>query len=112
METMDSPASGTDKRPQSWTFLTNHAHVLICLSLDPELLLREVAEKVGITERAVQRIVSELEEAGILKREREGRRNRYMLNGQVALRHPLESHRTVGDLLALVSSKESMAPNI
>lgn len=92
-----------DQRPPSgWTFLTNHAHVLVCLKRSPDLLLREVANQVGITERAVQRIVSELEEAGVLTREKIGRRNRYSLTLTVPLRHPLESNRTVGDLLTLV----------
>ena len=68
----------------------------------PDLLLREVASQVGITERAVQRIVSELEEAGVLSREKVGRRNRYSLTLSVPLRHPLESNKSVGDLLELV----------
>lgn len=86
----------------SWTFLTNYAHVLVCLAGDPWLRLRDVAERVGITERAVQRIVSELEAGGILIRHREGRRNRYDIDRSKPLRHPIESHKTVGDLLDLV----------
>lgn len=91
-------------RPPStgWTFLTNHAHVLVCLRRDSGLLLREVAIQVGITERAVQRIVAELEEAGVLRRIRVGRRNQYELNLSSHLRHPLESSRTIGDLLDIV----------
>lgn len=85
-----------------WTFLTNHSHVLILLSQDPTLVLREVAARVGITERAVQRIITDLEEAGFLEREREGRRNRYRIRAQQPLRHPIESHHTVGELIALV----------
>ena len=85
-----------------WTFLTNHSHVLVCLTQDPFLRLRDVAERVGITERAVQRIVSELEEEGVLTRIRDGRRNRYVIHRERPLRHPVESHRTVGDLLSLV----------
>lgn len=88
--------------PTPWTFLTNHSHVLICLAEDPEMRLRDVAERVGITERAVFRIVAELEEAGILTRHREGRRNQYEVHGEQPLRHPIEQHRTVGDLLGLV----------
>jgi DNA-binding MarR family transcriptional regulator len=87
---------------QPWTFLTNHAHVLLCLARDPETRMRDVAEQVGITERAVQRIVSELEEAGYVVRDREGRRNRYEVRADVALRHPIERHRSVATLLALV----------
>ena len=85
-----------------WTFLSNHGHVLVCLALDPETRLRDVAASVGITERAVQKIVDDLEDAGIVTRERSGRRNRYRLNVNVPLRHPLESHRSVGSLLGMV----------
>lgn len=85
----------------NWTFLTNHARVLLCLAEAPELRLREVAERVGITERAVQRIVTDLEEAGIVTRSREGRRNHYEINSAMHLRHPNEAHCTVSDLLAL-----------
>lgn len=88
-----------------WTFLTNHAHVLVCLELEPGLPLRGVAARVGITERAVQRIVAELEAAGVLERHREGRRNEYRLHPGVPLRHPLEAHCTVGDLLAMVAER-------
>ena len=90
--------------PQAgWTFLTNHTHVLVCLVRQPESTLRAVAVQVGITERAVQRIVAELEEAGVLRRERTGRRNRYTVDGSRALRHPLEAQRTVQDLLELLT---------
>lgn len=85
-----------------WTFLSNHTHVLVCLAADAERTLRDVAASVGITERAVQRIVSELEAAGALTRERDGRRNRYRLDTSLPLRHPLEKHRSIGDVLALV----------
>ena len=88
-----------------WTFLSNHTHVLVCLAADAEQTLRDVASKVGITERAVQRIVSELEAAGALTRERDGRRNRYRLDTTLPLRHPLERHRSIGDVLALVLGK-------
>jgi len=86
----------------TWTFLSNHTHVLVCLALDPHQVLREVASQVGITERAVQRIVAELEQAGVLERERDGRRNHYRLNLDARLRHPLEQHCSVGDLLESV----------
>lgn len=87
-----------------WTFLTNHAHVLLCLSRNPDSTLRQVAGDVGITERAVQRIVADLEEAGVLKRQRRGRQNRYTINRRAPLRHPIESHRTVADLIDLIES--------
>jgi DNA-binding Lrp family transcriptional regulator len=91
-----------------WTFLSNHAHVLICLALDPDSRLRDVATSVGITERAVQKIVSDLEEAQVIVRERSGRRNSYRLNVDVPLRHPLESHRNVGSLLSLVLDRAGL----
>ena len=82
-----------------WTFLTNHAHVLLCVAENPNVRLREVATLVGITERAAQRIVTELEEASYLEREREGRRNIYRLNPDMPLRHPLDQDHRVGELL-------------
>ena len=93
--------------PAPWTFLSNHSHVLLCLAQFPDMTLREVALAVGITERAVQRIVRDLEEAGILTRTRIGRRNRYAVRGDKALRHPLEAHETVGNLLALLLPDEA-----
>lgn len=85
-----------------WTFLTNHAHVLFCIAQDPEVRLRDVATRVGITERAVQRIVTDLEGAGYLTVSKEGRRNRYRVNYGLPLRHPIERHRTVASLIELV----------
>jgi len=97
-----------------WTFLTNHSHVLICLARDPSARLRDVADEVGITERAVQRIVTDLENGGVLTRTREGRRNRYSIYGDRRLRHPVESHRSVLDLLSLVlngsMAQDAIAP--
>lgn len=83
----------------TWTFLTNHSHVLICLARDPKLRLRDLADQVGITERAVQGIVKDLEGAGCLTRHREGRRNRYDIAADRPMRHPVERHHVVGDLL-------------
>lgn len=84
-----------------WTFLTNHGHVLVCLARSPDLRLRDVAALVGITERAVQRIVADLEAAGYLTRHRAGRQNEYEIDRMKALRHPIEAHQTVATLLAL-----------
>lgn len=85
-----------------WTFLSNHGHVVVCLARDPDVRLRDVADEVGITERRVAAIVTELEEAGIVSRQRIGRRNTYSVNRRAKLRHPVESHRTVGDLLKAI----------
>lgn len=87
-----------------WTFLTNHAHVLVCVAQDPGVRLRDIAERVGITERAAQRIISDLVEGGYLVRHRDGRRNHYELNVDLPLRHPLEQDRQVGELLSAVGS--------
>ncbi len=87
-----------------WTFLTNHAHVLVCIAGDPNVRIRDLAPRVGITERAVQRIVRELEQAGYLSHEHEGRRNVYRVRTEQPLRHPVERHRTVAALIALASS--------
>lgn len=87
----------------TWTFMSNHTHVLVCLAAASDQTVRDIAQKVGITERAVLRIVSELEEGGVLTRERDGRRNRYSINPEAPLRHPLEAHCRIGDLLALVT---------
>lgn len=89
----------------SWTFLTNHAHVLFCIALDPEVRLRDVAARVGITERAVQRIVTDLEAAGYLLVAKEGRRNRYTVRADLPLRHPIERHRPVKALIELASQE-------
>lgn len=85
-----------------WTYLTNHSHVLICIAERPNARLRDIATRVGITERAVQMILSDLEQAGVVEKRREGRRNRYVVHPDHALRHPVEQHRTVQDLLRII----------
>jgi predicted transcriptional regulator len=85
-----------------WTFLTNHAHVLIVLNHDPSIVLREVARRVGITERAVQKIIVDLEDAGVIEREKVGRQNQYRIHPEKKLRHPIEEHQSVGALLSLI----------
>ncbi|GAA5034783.1 MarR family transcriptional regulator [Terrabacter aeriphilus] len=85
-----------------WTFLSNHTHVLVCLARDPDATMRDVAEQVGITERAVQRIVGDLETAGYLSRRRAGRRNAYSLRADRPLRHPLEAGTDVRTLLSVL----------
>lgn len=90
---------------QQWTFLSNHTHVLLVLATTPDVVLREVADKVGITERAVQRILSELEAEGFVDRKKDGRKNRYTLNLNKPLRHELERNRTIGELIQLLKKK-------
>lgn len=85
-----------------WSFLSNHAHVLVCLRRDPDIRIRDLAELVGITERAVQNILVSLEEEGLLERRREGRRNTYELHLDTPLPHPLEAHRDVGSLIEMM----------
>ncbi len=89
-----------------WTFLTNHAHVLLCVARDPGVRLREVADTVGITERAAQKIVADLVQAGYLQRERDGRRNHYQLNRDMPLRHPMDREHQIGEILRVFSAIE------
>lgn len=86
----------------SWTFLTNHAHVMVALSRDPDLRQRDLSYVVGITPGAVQRILDDLENAGYLRREKIGRRNHYEIIDRTPLRHPLEGQHTVGELLDML----------
>jgi DNA-binding MarR family transcriptional regulator len=103
-EIIQKTANSTD-----WTFLSNHAHVLLCIAHDPEARLRDVALRVGITERAVQKIVADLESGGYLSRVREGRRNRYEIHSTRPLRHPIEAHREVSVLLDLICDPDAAA---
>jgi predicted transcriptional regulator len=92
------PRNGTS----SWSFLTNHAQVLLCIANDPAVRLREIGESVGITERAAHRIVGELAGAGYISRERRGRRNHYTVQHHLPLPDPLARGQRVGDLLAVL----------
>jgi len=85
-----------------WTFFTSHTHVLVCLADNPLTRLRDVAARVGITERTAFRLITELDAADIVTRLKEGRRNRYVINTGALLRHPIGSHRTVGELLTTI----------
>src|SRR5512137_337118 len=89
-----------------WTFLSNHGHVLVCLARDPGVRVRDVAARVGISERAVLRILGELVTADYVRRTRKGRRNRYAVRADLPLRHPVEAHRCVGDLVTAVGATE------
>jgi predicted transcriptional regulator len=91
----------------SWTFLTRHAQVLLCIADDPGIRLREIGERVGVTERAVHRIVGELVDAGYLTRERRGRRNHYTIRPQQPLPDPLVREQSVGDLLGVLTNRRT-----
>ena len=89
-------------KTHTWTFLSNHMHVLVALSRDPELRIRDLADQIGITQRAVQRILSELIDEGVLRAKKVGRRNVYSIQRRTRLRHPLESKHNVGELIDLL----------
>jgi DNA-binding MarR family transcriptional regulator len=95
-------SSASSSPSGSWTFVTNHAAVLLCLARDPEIRMRDVAHRVGITERAAQRIVADLVEEGYVVRRRVGRRNVYEVEPGRAMRHRLARHREIGDFLDLM----------
>jgi hypothetical protein len=86
---------------RAWTFLTNHAHVLVWISSNPQARVRDIASSVGITERAAQSILRDLESDGYVTKVREGRRNSYTIHPELPFRHPIEANRAVGDLLRL-----------
>src|SRR6201981_1915914 len=90
----------------SWTFLTNHAQVLLCIARDPGIRLRDIADRVGITERSAYGIVLDLAEAGYIVKEKSGRRNRYQIQAHLRLPEPSSRERTVGEVLALLAGTE------
>jgi predicted transcriptional regulator len=98
-----------DAQPDKWTFLTNHAQVLLRIARDSDVTLREVASDVGITERATQRIATDLVAAGFLKRERRGRNNHYAVNRDAMMRHAAQAGHQIGPLLDLLQPKEPHA---
>ncbi len=89
----------------NWTLFSNHGHVLVCLARDPEARLRDVATDVGITERAVQKIVRDLQDGGMINVTKNGRRNRYRIHNKKPLRHDLEAQCTLGDLISTVNKE-------
>src|SRR5262245_51319065 len=95
----------SDEHDKSWTFVTNHTQVLLCIANDPSIRLRDVAEKVGITERAAQRILADLVEAGYVDRVREGRRNTYTIDRERMMRHAEQAGHEIGDLLDLLRNE-------
>ncbi len=102
--TATAPAERRNDHARGWTFLTNHAHILLAIAREPTARLRDVADSVGVTERAAQAIVADLEAAGYLQRTRVGRRNRYTINPSARFRHPAEADHRIGDLLALFAA--------
>ena len=91
----------------AWSFLTNHARVLLCIAQDPGARLRDIGEAVGITERAAHRIVAELTDAGYVSRRRVGRRNQYTIQSELPIPDPLARGQRVGDLLAILAGPDS-----
>jgi DNA-binding IclR family transcriptional regulator len=104
MSTMSSP---NESRRKAWHFLSNHTQVLLCIARDPDTRLRDIAQVVGITERAAGRIVTDLTESGYVESERHGRRLRYTINRQIAMRHPAQTNREIGELLDLLTRVDS-----
>jgi predicted transcriptional regulator len=102
---MNESNTQTTHESPNWTFLTNHTHVMVSLARDPHKSLRLVAEEIGITERAVQKIVADLVQAGVLEKLKLGRNNHYTLHTEIPLRHPLEKHCTLGDILGILQQK-------
>jgi len=92
-----------DDASPGWTFLTNHGQVLVCVARDPGIRLRDIGDRVGITERAAHRIVAQLSAAGYITRKREGRRNKYTVNPDVPLPDPIARERNVGELLEVLA---------
>jgi len=95
---------GSKNPDHPWRFVTNHAHVLECIARNPTARLRDIAATVGITERTVAAIVSDLEEAGYLTKTRVGRNNRYEVHDELPLRHPQHRHHTVGELIRFLEA--------
>ena len=94
---------------RGWRFLTNHAHVLTCIGADPSLRLRDIAVRVGVTERTAAQLVTDLVQAGYLTKTRNGRRNTYEVHDELPLRHPLHRHHTVGDLIRFLQGPGEIA---
>ena len=93
----------TEAVERSWTFLTNHAHVLLAIAATPDLRLKDIAQRVDVTERTAMQIISDLEDSGVIERQKRGRRNHYVIRPHHPLRHPLEEHHEVADLIRAIS---------
>jgi hypothetical protein len=99
---MNTPMNNS--APIAWAFLTNHAQVLICIAHDPDIRLRDIGERLGITERAAHRIVAELVAAGYLARQRNGRRNQYTINDHLPLPDEIAHEQPIGELLTILTA--------
>lgn len=97
----------TPETDKPWRFVTNHTQVLLCIARDPDVRMKTIAESVGITERAAQRIVHDLVESGFVQRERIGRRNRYLIDREVHMRHEAQRDHEIGELLDLLKLEGS-----
>ena len=95
----------TKKDRSTWTFLTNHSHVLLCLAKSQSMRMRDIAQEVGITERAVQHIIADLRDEGYISLHREGRCNAYEIHAEKHLKHPMEEKRTIADLIRMVADE-------
>jgi MarR family len=95
-----------------WTFLTNHAQALVCIAHDPGIRLRDIGDRVGITERAAHRIVTELAAAGYITRQRNGRRNHYAINTHLPLPDPILREQNVGELLEILTATHGSEPRL
>jgi len=97
----------TSDNEKAWRFLSNHTQVLLCIQRDPDVRFRDIAQMVGITERAAQRIVADLIESGYVESDRIGRRNHYRVNPNIAMRHPAQEGHDIGELLRLLKLDEA-----
>ncbi|MGI8801119.1 MAG: helix-turn-helix transcriptional regulator [Solirubrobacteraceae bacterium] len=109
MSAVDADSQRVSPVADDWTILTNHAQVLVCIAHDSGIRLRDIGDRIGITERAAHRIVAELAAAGFLTREREGRRNRYTINTDLPIPDPIAHGRRFGELLDLITGAPSSA---
>ena len=101
--------SNTNRRKRvNWKFLTNHSHVLICVMRNPNLLVKEIAQRIGITERAAQSVLRDLEDSGYVEVRREGRRNRYKVHSELPLRHPLYEGHSIGEFLEILAKEDGV----
>jgi len=104
-EPLAAAENDRSRRPPAWTFLTNHGHVLVCIALNADVRIAEIADLVGIGERAAHRIVCDLVREGYVVRKKDGRRNAYVVNDEQPLRHPLESSHSIGEILNALAGR-------